>query len=131
MTPEELLALSLEETSGNAIVRRDEDGQPHCDDAPAIYGANGGWEHWLQHGVFHRVDGPATLWRDGFHLWVVNGIPVHTWEDFQREAKCTDEEITVLQIKWGTNIGSAAEELGGEDAVDELLDHKVVYYIKK
>jgi hypothetical protein len=43
----------------------------HCDHGPAI-----DTDHikvWYNHGVIHRIDGPAVIKKDGTEYWVVDG----------------------------------------------------------
>ena len=48
-------------------------GDPHCEDGPAIVWANGTKE-WYQNGLHHREDGPAVEFPSGMHKWCLNGI---------------------------------------------------------
>lgn len=50
--------------------------------------------------MFHRTDGPAYI-RNGRCLWFVNGIAMLTNEQYQTAAKLTDEEMTMLVLKYG------------------------------
>jgi hypothetical protein len=50
---------------------RNEQGQLHCPDGPAVERANGTKEWWVN-GRLHRTDGPAIEWADGDKEWWVN-----------------------------------------------------------
>jgi len=90
-----------------AIQHSDENGDPHCEDGPAVIHTNGdkGWfihgkrhriggpaiewnngdESWYQYGVLHREDGPAWIWEGNEPKWWYKGksIPVNNLQDFQ------------------------------------------------
>ena len=51
---------------------RNEKGELHCTDGPAIEYANGSRAWWVD-GQLHRVDGPAVEWPDGTCEWWVEG----------------------------------------------------------
>lgn len=44
----------------------------HRTDGPAIEGADGHREWWLN-GQYHRTDGPAVEWANGHREWWLNG----------------------------------------------------------
>jgi hypothetical protein len=50
---------------------RNQDGQYHREDGPAIEGADGSKE-WYLNDQFHREDGPAVEYADGWKEWWVN-----------------------------------------------------------
>ncbi len=47
---------------------RNEYGELHRDDGPAVIWADG-TQFWYQHGRLHRDDGPAVIWVDGTQFW--------------------------------------------------------------
>ena len=51
---------------------RNEEGQLHREDGPAVERANGTKE-WFKNGKLHREDGPAIEWDDGTKEWYKNG----------------------------------------------------------
>ncbi len=55
-----------------SVYWRDEDGQPHRDDGPAMITPIGGL-FWYQHGKRHREDGPAEIWTGGSMSWRQHG----------------------------------------------------------
>ncbi len=65
---------------------KDEDGQWHQDDGPAIIDADG-TQWWYQHGRLHRDDGPAVIRPDGMQEWYQHGKlhrddgPAWVWPD--------------------------------------------------
>ncbi len=54
------------------VGHRDDDGQLHRDDGPAIIRPDGA-QFWYQHGELHRDDGPAWTWSDGSQYWYRHG----------------------------------------------------------
>ena len=57
---------------GNRIEWRNEEGEIHRLDGPAIEWADGTKEWWA-HGKYHRLDGPAVERADGTKEWWVSG----------------------------------------------------------
>jgi hypothetical protein len=53
---------------------RNEQGQLHRIDGPAMEGADGS-KAWYLNGQRHRTDGSAIEWADGYKSWWVNGQP--------------------------------------------------------
>lgn len=51
---------------------RNEQGQLHREDGPALIKTNGDQFWWLN-GKLHRTDGPAAIWADGARAWWLNG----------------------------------------------------------
>ncbi len=51
---------------------RDEDGQRHRDDGPAVIYTDG-TQLWYQHGKQHRDGGPAAIWINGTQVWYQHG----------------------------------------------------------
>jgi hypothetical protein len=54
------------------IELRDEHGELHRDDGPALIWSDGTQE-WWQHGERHRDDGPALIRSDGMQVWYQHG----------------------------------------------------------
>ena len=48
----------------------------------------------------HRLDGPAVIWSDGIEWWYVHGKPYTNFKDFQKAANLTDNQITILKLKY-------------------------------
>jgi hypothetical protein len=51
---------------------RDEHGQLHRADGPAVIYPNGS-QVWYLHGQRHRIDGHAVIWASGTQSWYVQG----------------------------------------------------------
>jgi len=50
----------------------------------------------------HRLDGPAVLRkRDGGMEWFIHGHRYYNFKDFQEAGKLTDDQITILILKYG------------------------------
>lgn len=65
--------MSVEKKMDGTIVYRDENGELHREDGPAVIGV-GGHEAWMRHGYRHREDGPAIVDpREGYREWWVDG----------------------------------------------------------
>jgi hypothetical protein len=54
------------------IEHRNEKGELHRVDGPAVEGA-AGYQAWYLNGKLHRVDGPAFVYTDGSRAWYLNG----------------------------------------------------------
>ena len=52
---------------------RNEQGQLHREDGPAVEYADGD-KFWYLNGLLHREDGPAREWADGHKVWWINDI---------------------------------------------------------
>lgn len=66
---------------GNILWRRISDGKIHHPSAPA-YITSTGTKEWYRHGARHREDGPAIEGADGWIEWWLQGIlydDVYTW----------------------------------------------------
>jgi hypothetical protein len=48
----------------------------------------------------HNINGPA-LTSNGVEYWYVHGSRCFTLEEFQQKAKLTDDQITILKLKYG------------------------------
>ncbi len=72
-----------------AIEYKDEDGQLHRDDGPALIMPDG-MRVWYYHGERHRDDGPAAIGPDGEQLWYQHNKrhredgPARTWPNGMR-----------------------------------------------
>lgn len=53
------------------IEYRDEAGELHRDDGPAVICSN--VKYWYTHGKLNRLDGPAVFYADGAMIWYMNG----------------------------------------------------------
>jgi len=50
----------------------------------------------------HRLDGPAVLRkRDGGMEWFIHGHRYYNFKDFQAAGKLSDDQITILMLKYG------------------------------
>ena len=54
--------------------------------------------HW------HRLDGPAVEWANGRKSWWINDTPYSNFKAFQENAKLTDDQITILKLKYGNEM---------------------------
>jgi len=66
----------------------DNHGLLHKEDGPAMIFKDGS-NCYLIHGEFHRLDGPACEYSNGYKEWYLNGkqIPVSSQEEFERYLK--------------------------------------------
>lgn len=65
---------------------RNDRGEYHCEDGPAVIWANGD-KFWYKNGLRHRLDGPAIIYSNGDIYWYINGV------------KISDEEINIRNRK--------------------------------
>ena len=70
-----------------------QDGIRHREDGPATEYANGDRE-WWRTGKLHRTDGPAIEGIDGHREWWLNGVE-YTEREFEQE---------LLVRKWGLSV---------------------------
>jgi hypothetical protein len=56
---------------------------------------------WYVGGIIHRTDGPARIHKSGTQVWYVNGKRFNTNKSYQEAAGLSDEEMTVLVLKYG------------------------------
>ncbi len=63
---------SAASTSGLVQAERDENGDYHCEDGPAVICFDGK-EIWFIHGKKHREGGPALICPNGYKEWHING----------------------------------------------------------
>lgn len=95
--------LRIDEERGLINVWWDDNEQPHRMGGPAIVGE--GYEYWVLHGNVHRKDGPAFVNTvRGWGSWYVNGRSVRSWGDLQRMTGCTEEDMIMLRLKWGSEL---------------------------
>jgi hypothetical protein len=52
-------------------------------------------------GAMHCDNGPAVVYDDGRISWYIHGKKIYTTADYQRAAKLSDEEMTMLVLKYG------------------------------
>ena len=60
------------------IEYRDENGELHREDGPAVIMEPFGSKFWYKHGNLHRKDGPAAIFGDGSEHWYINGKCIAT-----------------------------------------------------
>lgn len=79
-----------------------QDGFLHREDGPALI-TETGVKHWIIVGKRHRVDGPAIEFeQDPSHnKWYINGKEIKSCQHYQKLTGLTDEEMTVLILKYG------------------------------
>ena len=75
-------------------------GMLHRIDGPALTHKNGA-RQWINYGLFHRLDGPAWEGADGNVVWWVNGHRYYTFNSFQLAAGLSEDQITILKLKYG------------------------------
>lgn len=97
----------LHREDGPAVIREDGaefwylHGRRHRVDGPAVISTNGKHEEWYFHGEFHRVNGPAFILPDGSNRWYISGKRIIERKVYQRLARLSDEEMTLLILKYG------------------------------
>lgn len=85
---------------GNKIWRN-EKGEYHREDGPAIEYWNGDKEWWVD-GKLHRIEGPACKYCDGYKAYYTNGLrnridgPAREWSDGRKEWYVEDKWIANL-----------------------------------
>lgn len=77
-----------------------QNGRQHREDGPAQTFPNG---HlcWYRNGEKHRADGPAIIFPDGSTFWHYDGFPAFNRKQFQDLSSLSDEDITILILKYG------------------------------
>jgi hypothetical protein len=73
---------SIKKILSDRIEYRDEKGNLHREDGPAIEFANG-TKAWYLNGERHREDGPAIEYSDGSKYWYLNG-KYYTEEEWEQ-----------------------------------------------
>jgi hypothetical protein len=79
------------------IEYKNELGQRHNEDGPAIEGYNGYKEWWIN-GQRHREDGPAVQYYNGEKLWYLNGQNYSEDEWKQEVAKIKINDANISKI---------------------------------
>lgn len=51
--------------------------------------------------IISRIDGPAITFENGHFVWMLNGIIYNGIRQFRRISGITDEEYTILLLKYG------------------------------
>lgn len=74
-------------------------GGRHREGGPAITHPSGATEWWSYDGL-HREDGPAKEFKDKSE-WYLNGEQVFSMDEFQALLGLSDEDISVLILKYG------------------------------
>jgi hypothetical protein len=73
----------------------------HREDGPAVIYTDGlVQEEWYRHGRRHRIDGPAYTYGNRI-AWYIDGNPIYTDKEFQHRAKLSDEDMSILVLKYG------------------------------
>ncbi len=54
---------------------------------------------------FHRIDGPAVRYTDGWVEWWVDGNLYKTNESYQCATGISDEDMTIMTLKYGNVRG--------------------------
>lgn len=75
-------------------------GKYHRIDGPAYIGHDGYLAWWIG-GARHRIDGPAEIFGDGTQRWCLYDITITNADAFKVIAGLTDEQITLLTLKYG------------------------------
>jgi hypothetical protein len=78
---------------------RNQKGQLHRTDGPAIEHVSGHKE-WWRNGQWHRTDGPAYEGANGDKEWWVDDQPL-TFTEWVDRVAVTEQERTLLMIKFG------------------------------
>jgi hypothetical protein len=74
------------------------DGELHREDGPAVI--NAVYTCWYINGKRHRFDGPAYVGASGVQYWFINGKRYHDNKSFQKAANITDEDMSVMILKY-------------------------------
>jgi hypothetical protein len=80
----------------------------HRLDGPAIIYPNwhvDGYKAWYVNGKRHRLDGPSFEWDDGTMWWHIEGVQYFNFKSFQAAGKLTDDQMTILKLKYGGEMG--------------------------
>jgi hypothetical protein len=95
---------------------RNESGELHREDGPAIEGANG-TKKWYLNGKLHRVDGPAIEWEDGDKEWWLNGKrhrvdgPAIEWADSgPNECYLNGQELSEAEFNARTKVTTSLND---------------------
>jgi hypothetical protein len=62
-----------------------------------------GHKRWLNAArEYHRLDGPEIEYSNGdAEMWAINGIMYWNFKDFQADGNLTDDQMTILRLKYG------------------------------
>jgi hypothetical protein len=122
------------EVASEGIFWRNEKGEYHREDGPAIEWSSGAKEWWLN-GKLHRKDGPAVEYANGDKNWFLNGQrhrangPACEWVDGRKEwylnGKRLSEEQYLLTIEPPKAKQYAVIELNFP-GVDASAAHEVI-----
>jgi len=75
-------------------------GQFHREDGPAIIHHNG-YQAWCINGKSHREDGSAVIYSAGYREWWIGNINYTDNKSFQLAANITDEDMLIINLKYG------------------------------
>ena len=78
---------------------KNEKGQIHREDGPAVINSDGTHEWWLN-GKLHREDGPAIVRNDGLYQWWINGKNLTEQQFNDRKRSMDGKEITIDGITY-------------------------------
>jgi hypothetical protein len=85
-----------------------------------------GTKRWYnEEGKYHRIDGPAIEWSDGYKEWWVNGVR-YTEEEFNELVKMSNSNYAVYKYKCrhcGKVYKSATES--GVNAAERILINSI------
>lgn len=75
----------------------------HSGDHWRVAALNESFEYWLLGANFHRIGGPAFIqtYNNDVALWRIQGKEITNWHQYQQMAHCSNEEIIILNLKWG------------------------------
>lgn len=61
-----------------------------------------GTQFWFEDGFLHRADGPAVIYVNGrVAEWYINGVPIHSYEQYQELTACSNNDILWWKITYG------------------------------
>jgi hypothetical protein len=94
---------------------RNEQGQLHRIDGPALEYTEEGHKEWHLNGKTHRTDGPAVEGGDGYKAWWLNGVPHRldgpaiVYPDGTKEWWIDNKRLTEEEFKRQTEPKSSCE----------------------
>ncbi len=56
---------------------------------------------WIKNGKYHRIDGPASIFHNNHMSWWIRGVRRRTNKEFQEAAGISDEDMTIIIMKYG------------------------------
>jgi hypothetical protein len=83
----------------NDVTEWYKDGNRHRTDGPAYESDD--IKLWAVNGLWHRVDGPAYIEKGRAPEWWLNDKHIGNTKEFQQTAGLTDEEMTMIVLKYG------------------------------